>query len=97
MPAPAPAPAPTPAPTPGRSIDLSGTVSSLIGVCPVIAFRVDDRTVYALPDTDFGKGECGDLRNGSDVDIKGVLMSDGRVRADKVTVKGDRGGGKRIE
>ena len=76
---------------------MSGTVSSLIGFCPVIGFRVDGRTVYALPDTDFVKGQCGDLRNGTDVDIKGVLMSDGRVRADKVTLKSDRGGGKRIE
>ena len=30
---------------------------------------------------------CGDLRNGTGVDIKGVLMSDGRVRAEKVTLK----------
>ena len=62
----------------------------------MIGFRADGRTVFALPGTDFVKGECGDLRNGTDVDIKGVLMSDGRVRADKVTLKGERGG-KRIE
>ena len=43
--------------------------------------------MYALPGINFEKGECGDVRNGSDVDIKGVLMSDGRVRAEKVTLK----------
>jgi hypothetical protein len=66
-------------------------------VCPIVAFRVDGREVFALPDTDFIKGDCTDLRNGTDVDIKGVLMSSGRVRAEKVTLKNDRGDGKRIE
>ena len=72
-------------------------MSSLIGICPVIGFTVDRREVYALPGTDFEKGTCGDVRNGSGVDIRGVLMSDGRVRAEKVTLKKDGGGGKRIE
>jgi hypothetical protein len=66
-------------------------------VCPLIGFRVDGRDVYALPGTDFVKGECGDVRNGTEVEIKGVATSEGRVRAEKVTLKNDRGGGKRIE
>ena len=91
-PAPAPTPAPTPgAPTPGRPIELEGAVSALAGACPLITFRVDGHDVYASPDTVFNKGVCGEVRNGIDVDVKGVMMSNGRVRVNKVTIRSDRG------
>jgi hypothetical protein len=63
-----------------------------VGVCPILAFSVDGRDVFTLPGTDFNKGECSDLKNGTEVDVTGVLMSDGLVRADKVTLKKPRKG-----
>jgi hypothetical protein len=73
-----------------KSIDLSGTVSALSGSCPALTFTIGASAVYTTPDTDFSKGKCSDMANGVDVDIKGMLMSDGRVRADKVTLKRGR-------
>jgi Domain of unknown function (DUF5666) len=61
-------------------------------VCPIRLFRVDDRDVFTLPGTDYRKGDCKDLRNGADVEVDGVQMSDGRVRADTVTMKKKAGG-----
>lgn len=84
-PTPAPTPGPIPAPTPGRSIELDGRVRSLAGTCPVLSFTVDGRTLYTTPATEFRRGQCGEIRNNDEVEIRGVLMSDGRVRVDRVT------------
>jgi hypothetical protein len=62
----------------------------VFGVCPILLFTVEGRDVFTLPGTDFSKGDCGDVRNGREVEVKGVLMSDGRVRAEKVTLKKDK-------
>jgi hypothetical protein len=70
-------------------------VSGLGGACPVIVFTADRREVYALPGTNFNKGDCSDVRNGTDVAVKGVLMSDGRVRAEKITLNDAKGRGGR--
>jgi hypothetical protein len=79
-----------PVPTPVDPISLEGRVESLSGTCPALAFSLKGLTVYTSPDTDFNRGDCRDVRDGSDVDIRGVSMSDGRVRADKVTLKRNR-------
>jgi hypothetical protein len=89
-PTPVPAPTPVPVPTPGEPISLEGQVQSPSGACPVLTFSINGLQVYTSPDTDFSRGDCGDVRNGRDVDIGGVSMSDGRVRADKVTLKKNR-------
>ncbi len=49
--------------------------------------------MYTLPETDYRKGDCQDVRRQAEVEVEGVQMSDGRVRADKITIKkkaGDR-------
>ena len=92
-PAPTPTPAPVPAPTPGRSIELEGRVRSLAGACPALSFTLDGRTVYTTPATEFRRGECRGIGNNDEVEVRGVLMSDGRVRADRVTLKRDRDDG----
>lgn len=94
-PPPPPAPSPTPPPptptppapappTPVRSIELKGRVSALDGSCPARTFTVDGRTVYTTSETRYDDGSCGRLRNGVEVKIRGTLMSDGQVRADRV-------------
>lgn len=84
-PAPTPTPSPAPSPTPGGEIDLEGTVRSLSGACPLLTFRVGDRTVRTTEDTRFRRTSCERLRDGDDVVIEGVEMSDGSVRADRIT------------
>jgi hypothetical protein len=78
---------PDPTPTPGKSIKLEGRVSSAFGLCPILLFSVEDRDVFTVLGTDYRKGDCGDVRNRAEVEVEGVQMSDGRVRADKVTIK----------
>lgn len=83
-PIPTPAPPPAPAPTPVREIELEGSIQSLSGICPTITFRVDGRSVFTTADTKFKDGSCRALRNGSEVEVRGTLLSDGTVRAERV-------------
>lgn len=85
---PAPAP-PAPAPTPGAPIELDGRVSSLSGSCPTVTFQTDGRTVWTHSNTRFRGGSCRDLRNRTEVEIEGRLMSDGTVRADNIRLEDD--------
>jgi hypothetical protein len=92
-PAPTP-PAPTPpAPTPVREIELDGEARRVSGACPALTFVLEGRTVYTTADTKYSRGSCERLQNGGgdddddderEVEIVGTLMSDGRVRADRV-------------
>jgi hypothetical protein len=87
MPTPTPTPPPTPVPVPVREVRFSGKANQISGVCPVIIFTVKDRTVYTTPLTEFNKTSCDRIDKGTDLEIRGMEMSDGRVRADEVTRK----------
>jgi cytochrome c-type biogenesis protein CcmE len=50
---------------------------------------VDGRTVLTTPSTKFKGGSCDKVRNGTEVDVQGMLMSDGTVIADEVRLKAD--------
>ena len=87
QPTPGPAPAPTPlpaGPTPVRSISLEGPLQLLSGSCPSLTFRVDRYSVFTTQATTYDGVSCSGLRNGLRVEAKGMLMSDGTVRADEV-------------
>jgi hypothetical protein len=66
-------------------VDISGPISSVSGKCPAVAFDLEGMHVYTTADTQFAKGPCKDLKNDKKVRVEGWLMSDLRVRADKVT------------
>ena len=83
-PTPVPPPPSPPAPVPVREIEIDGRVSSLGGTCPDRTFVVGDLTVYATVSTTFSRGSCNSMRNGDEVQVEGTLMSDGRVRAERV-------------
>jgi hypothetical protein len=72
-----------------RSIEISGKVESVSGSCPAIVFEIKNRTVFTTSRTEFDDGRCRDVRKGTKVKIKGMLMSDGKVRADEIEVDGD--------
>ena len=68
------------------AIELNGRVASFTGSCPAVNFVIGVVTVYTSSSTNYSKIKCDDLKNGRDVNIDGMLMSDGRVRADVISV-----------
>ena len=73
-------------PAPVGDITLDGKPRSVSGGCPTVTFTVGGRTVFTTRDTDYKKGKCGDLsKDNKEVEVNGTLMSDGRVRAERVT------------
>jgi hypothetical protein len=77
-------------------VTLAGAIQSVAGTCPAISFTLEGRRVVTSGDTEFSKGECRELREGTEVVVDGVLTQDGRVRGDRVRTtraKGDGGRG----
>ncbi len=79
------APPPTPTPPPA-TVTFSGTVSSLSGTCPSLAFTAKDTTVHTTSSTTFGGASCADIRNSGSVGVAGTKQSDGSVLASYVSV-----------
>jgi hypothetical protein len=76
---------PVPAPVPVSPIELEGEIDRVAGSCPTKTFRLDDYTVYTTADTTYERGSCNNVGNDADVEyVRGWLMSDGRVRADRI-------------
>ena len=92
-PAPTPPTPPTPpptGPTPVRSIELDGEARDVAGTCPNKTFSLENRTVYTSAQTTYERGACSNLVNRVDIDfVRGMLMSDGRVRADRIRFEKD--------
>ena len=80
---PAPAP-PTPTPPTPKAVTLSGTVTSSSGECPTVTYVIKGRTVVTTAATDFQKGSCSSIKAGRDVQVEGVELVDGTIRADVV-------------
>ncbi len=68
-----------------NGMDLRGTVSGLNRTCPAIAFRLGDAMIVTDNATRFD-GRCSAVQNGRRVEVEGVRMSDGRVRATEVEI-----------
>lgn len=79
-----PGPLPPLSPTPVREVHFDGRVQQMSGSCPVLRFAIDERAVYTTESTSFEKGPCSRVANGVKVDVRGWLMSDGTVRADRI-------------
>ena len=85
-PTPPPTPPPPADPVPVREVKVSGRVDSVSGSCPTLTFEVDGRTVYTTAKTKYDDGGCRDIERRTKVKVEGMLMSDGRIRADEVEV-----------
>ena len=85
-PTPPPAPSPPPAPTPVRAINLSGKPRDVTGSCPALTFELKGYVVYTTSSTQYDDGRCRDIERRRDLSLRGMLMSDGRVRADDVEI-----------
>ncbi|MBA2556793.1 MAG: hypothetical protein H0V12_05510 [Chloroflexi bacterium] len=49
-----------------------------------MTFRLRDRTVFTTAATRYDDVSCATLRNNMEVEVQGMLMSDGTVRADEI-------------
>jgi hypothetical protein len=67
-----------------REISEDGELRGLSGSCPAIRFELKRRIVIADSRTKYRDVRCQSLRNGDDVKVKGVLLSDGTIRADEI-------------
>jgi hypothetical protein len=77
-------PSPPAVPLPIGEFRDSGEIRDLSGSCPSIRFRLGGRTIIADDDTDFEREPCRALRNGTKVEVRGTLMSDGTVQATRI-------------
>jgi hypothetical protein len=74
-----------PAPNPGNAqVELKGTISRNTGTCPALTFTVASTTVTTNASTQFKDTTCGALANGSRVEVKGTMQSNGSVLASVV-------------
>jgi hypothetical protein len=64
--------------------EAEGTVSGLGGTCPSLVFTVHSTRVSTTASTQFVKGTCGQLTNGTSVEVEGARQSDGSITAAKV-------------
>jgi hypothetical protein len=65
-------------------VELSGRIGDVSGACPAIRFELRGRTVYTTSQTDFRKIACDKIDTGTPLEVEGMEMSDGTVRADRV-------------
>ena len=70
--------------TPSTIVSFSGSVSNLIGVCPIVGFTVAGRQVITDGNTRFNGGNCNSLKNGRSVEIEGEQITENVVRATRV-------------
>jgi hypothetical protein len=70
-----------------REIELQGVVQNLVGECGAATFQLAGQVVYTTGNTQVERGPCRNLTNGRTVEVRGFLMSDGRVRADVIRLQ----------
>ncbi len=61
-----------------------GKITKLTGSCPTWRFELAGKVIYATADTMFQRGPCHGLTNDMNVEVRGRLMSDGTIRADRI-------------
>jgi hypothetical protein len=60
---------------------VSGNISSLQGTCPSLTFVVDSRTVRTTSATQYLRGSCNALGDGTHVTAEGVVEPDDSITA----------------
>jgi hypothetical protein len=80
----------SPPPPPPPPVTLDGQLSKLAGLCPVVTFDVDAKTVVTAASTVFRRETCAELRNGQDVSVTGVTQVDQSVLASTVQAKDEQ-------
>jgi hypothetical protein len=81
--------------SPGRRghVTGEGTVANLVGACPTVSMVVHGTRVHIDADTEFVNGACGNLRNGTKVEVEGDTNPDGSLHATHLKIVDQPGGG----
>ncbi len=66
------------------TVTAIGTVSSLSGTCPSIAFSVNGATVRTNSSSKFNGKSCGQIANGDSIGVAGTKQADGSILATQV-------------
>ena len=72
-----------------QEVEREGAVSALTGSCPTLEFSVGPTAVSISAATEFEDGVCADLRNGTRVEVEGIIQGDGRLAAAEVEFEDD--------
>ena len=64
-------------------VELTGTVSNLTGTCPTLTFTMNGTTVRTNSATDFDV-TCGQIANGTRIEVEGARQFDGSLLATEV-------------
>jgi hypothetical protein len=69
----------------GQDVTLTDVISNLSGSCPNRQFTMSGATVIVTSGTKYmGKNDCGDLRDGRTVRVRGRGQADGTILADRI-------------
>jgi hypothetical protein len=78
-----------------RAIELDGEIKKLTKLgpapdgCSTWRFELDKREVFTTTDTEYQRGPCKNMKNGREIEVRGWLLSDGTVRADRIRFDDD--------
>jgi len=64
---------------------VTGSITTIAGTCPAIAFTVGGKLVVTNPQTSFSGGQCSGLNVGDVVTATGSTQVDGSMLASQVT------------
>lgn len=67
--------------------EFEGTVGTLTGTCPTLAFMLQTRQITTTSTTRFDGALCTAIRNGSRVEVKGNVQANGSVVATRVEIE----------
>lgn len=67
-----------------ESVTMSGVVSDAGGTCPDATFKFGSVAIAVNSSTQFVKGSCADVKNGVEVEVKGLRRTDGSILATMV-------------
>jgi hypothetical protein len=68
--------------------EVEGAISAKSGTCPTLTFTVSARSVSTSAGTQFKDGACTALVNGTNVEVKGTVQTNGSILAASVETKG---------
>jgi hypothetical protein len=68
--------------------EVEGAISAKAGTCPTLTFTVSARSVSTNASTQFKDGACTALVNGTNVEVKGAVQTNGSILAASVETKG---------
>jgi Domain of unknown function (DUF5666) len=81
-----------PAPAPNVPTEVEGIITGLSNGCPNLTFNIGSTRIRTNGTTEFNRIPCSSLVNGMDVEVEGVVQSDGvllarEVQPDELTIR----------